>query len=83
LLWSVPGEVDDRLKAAAAERGEIPVAIAAQLFDLWKEVRVPPTAVEEDDFMPARKRSFDNVPTEEKRPAEDQDSHARGSRLGV
>ena len=54
------------------------VAIAAQLFDLGKEVRVQPAAVEEDDFMPARKRGFDNVPTEEERSAENQDSHATG-----
>jgi hypothetical protein len=81
LLRSVPGRIDDCLEAAAPKRGEIPVAIAAQLFDLGKEVRVPPAAVEQDDFMPSRNRGFDNVPTEEERAAEDQDSHAVGSRV--
>jgi hypothetical protein len=41
-----------------------------------KEVRVPPPAVEEDDFMPSRKGGFDNMPAEEERSAKDQDSHA-------
>jgi hypothetical protein len=76
LLRSVARWIDDCLEAAAAKRGEIPVAIAAELFDLGKEMRVPPTAVEEDDFMPSRNRGLDDVPTEEERTAEDQDSHA-------
>jgi len=71
LLRSVPGWIDDHLEAAAAKRVKIPVAIAAQLFDLGKEARVPPAAVEEDDFMPSRNRGFDNMPTEEERAAED------------
>jgi hypothetical protein len=71
LLRSVTGWIDDCLEAAAAKRSEIPVAVTAQLFDLGKKLRVPPAAVEEDDFMPSRKRGFDNVPTEEERSAED------------
>ncbi|TMI01020.1 MAG: hypothetical protein E6H43_09910 [Betaproteobacteria bacterium] len=70
LLGSVTGWIDDCVEAAAAKRSEIPVAVAAQLFDLGKEARVQPAAVEEDSFMPARKRGFDNVPTEEERSAE-------------
>ena len=71
LLGSVTGWIDDCVEATAPKRGEIPVAIAAQLFDLGKEVRVLPAAVEEDDFMPSRNRGFDNVPPEEERAAED------------
>ena len=81
LLRSVAGRIDDCVEAAAAKRGEIPVAISAQLFDLRKEVRVPPAAVAEDNFMPSRKRCFDNVPTEEERAPKDQDSHAIESRV--
>jgi hypothetical protein len=43
-------------------------------------VRVPPASIEEDDLMPPSKRGFDDVPTEEERPAEDQKSHDIGSR---
>jgi hypothetical protein len=70
LLRPVARWIDDCLEAAGAKRGEIAVAVTAQLFDLGKEVRVQPAAVEEDDFMPSRKRGFDNVPTEEERSAE-------------
>jgi len=70
LLRSIAGWIDDCLEAAAAKRSQIAVAVTAQLFDLGKEVRVQPAAVEEDDFMPSRKRGFDNVPTEEERSAE-------------
>jgi len=77
---SVPGWIDDCLEAAAAKRNEVPVAIAAQLFDVREKMRVVLAAVEENDIMAAGERSFDNVPTEEEGAAEDQDSHAIGSR---
>src|SRR2546428_913139 len=76
LLGSVAGGIDDCLEAAAAKRGDIPVAVAAQLLDLGKELRVPSATVKEDDVMASRKRGFDNVPTEEERSAKDEDSHA-------
>ena len=43
-------------------------------------MRVALPAVEENDVMAAGERGFDNVPTEEEGAAEDQDSHAIGSR---
>jgi len=82
LLRSVAGRIDDCVEAAAAKRSEVPVAIAAQLFELREKVRVAMAAVEENDVMAAGERSFDNVPTEEEGAAEDQDSHAIGSRAG-
>jgi hypothetical protein len=80
LLRSVAGWIDDCLEAAAAKRSEVPVAIAAQLFELREKVRVALAAVEENDVMAAGERGFDNVPTEEEGAAKDQDSHAIGSR---
>ena len=43
-------------------------------------MRVSPAPVEEDDLVPPCKRGFDDVPTEEERSAEDQESHDTGSR---
>jgi len=80
VLRSVPRWIDDCLEAAAAKRSEVPVAIAAQLFDVGEKMRVVPAAVEENYVMAANERGFDNVPTEEKGAAEDQDSHAIGFR---
>jgi hypothetical protein len=79
LLRSITGCIDDRVETAAAKRREIPVAVAAQLLDLGKEVWVLPAAVEKDDFMPPWQGGFDNVPTEKECSAEDQDSHDIGS----
>ena len=81
LLGSVTGWIDDCVEAAAAKRSEVPVTIAAQLFELREKVRVALAAVKENDVMAAGERGFDNVPTEEERAPKDQDSHAIESRV--
>ena len=67
--------IDHDVPVAALERREVAVAVAAQLLDVGKELRVGLAAVEQRHLVPARERLVDDRATEELRPAEDQHPH--------
>jgi hypothetical protein len=81
------GRVDHRVPLAILERAHVTAAVAHAVLDAVRH-RVH-AAREDRHVVAARERCFDHVPSEEHRPAEDQESHtcnlavARGAlRLG-
>jgi hypothetical protein len=71
--------VDDGVPAAAAQRVQVPVPVAAQLLDLREELGVRHTPVEERHLVSAGERRLDDGAAEELRPAEDEELHSASS----
>jgi hypothetical protein len=55
----------DRVPATAFEGAQISLAVSAQSFELWKELRIVEAAVEERDLVLASERGFDEMPAQE------------------
>jgi hypothetical protein len=75
----VAGRVDRRVPGAAFERRQVSVAVAVELLDLRKEVRVRLPAVEERDLVPAGERVLGESSPEEPGATEDQKADSSSS----
>ena len=71
----VAARVDDRVERASLERGQVAVAVAAQLLDVREQLGPRLAAVEERHVVAAFERRVDDVAAEELRSAENEDAH--------
>src|SRR5262249_49624829 len=72
--------VDDRVPRTAAQRLELAVAIALQLLDVRKQIRMRLAAVEQRQRVAARACRVDDVRPDEVRATEDEDRLLRRRR---
>jgi hypothetical protein len=75
LARQVAAGVDGGIPAPPAQRRQIAAAIAAQPFQVGKQLGMGAAAVEERDLVAARPRRLDQVAPEVERAAQDQESH--------
>jgi hypothetical protein len=73
----VSGGIDNRVPVPSLERRKVAVPVAAELLDCGEELRVRLPAIEHRHLVAAGQRLLDDGPSEELRPAENQQPHGR------
>ena len=71
----VAARVDDGVEVSAAERGEVAVAVATELFDGRKQLGARLAAVEQRHVVAACEGHIDGVAAQELGAAEDENLH--------